>query len=172
MDGEAGPSVANEPHVDDHEGDQGGAEEFLEEWAVTGGARKRRRGQMSTWASGRLLDAHRGFIGTEKLRYQHLSLLVTAMRHFNAICDDASLALVLGTLLQAEVSSCPQFPCSHAQLRGVMTSISSFSSLESGNVGFTVAIPPPCHPLSILGGVHDHLGAPPAPPKHSDARPD
>lgn len=40
---------------------------------------------------------------TKRARYQHLSNLVTCMRHFEATKEDEKLALVLATMLQAEV---------------------------------------------------------------------
>ena len=40
---------------------------------------------------------------TKRARYQHISNLVTCMRHFEATGEDDKLALVLATMLLAEV---------------------------------------------------------------------
>jgi hypothetical protein len=77
------------------------AEHLLEIWGVTGdgGRQKKRKVARFSYNPGR---AHPGFIFTDHIRHQHLANLVTCMRHFDAVRDDAALAAVLATLLEVQ----------------------------------------------------------------------
>ena len=57
----------------------------------------------STFERSPLTHLSLDFRYTKRARYQHISNLVTCMRHFEATKDDEKLALVLATMLQAEV---------------------------------------------------------------------
>ena len=74
-------------------------EQLLEDWGVTGGARKRK----GRSRSGDVSIAHPGFLDAGRARNQHVSNLVAMMRHYESIGDDPSLARVLAVLLQSEV---------------------------------------------------------------------
>ena len=73
---------------------------LLESWGVTSDERRKRKATVQFDPR----KVYPGFIYTDSIKHQHLSNLVACMRHFNAIRDDASLAAVLATLLEAQVS--------------------------------------------------------------------
>lgn len=76
--------------------------EFLTAWGANNDKRRKRLRASVNYEPRR---AYPGFQFTETVRHQHIVNLVACMRHFEATRDDASLAAVLGTLLQAEVSN-------------------------------------------------------------------
>jgi hypothetical protein len=77
----------------------GEVDDLLEMWGVTSnGGRQKRKARIHYDAR----KIHPGFIYTDSIKQQHMANLVTSMRHFDAIRDDASLAAVLATLLEAQ----------------------------------------------------------------------
>lgn len=72
---------------------------LLEIWGVTSdGGRQKRKAKIHYDAR----KVHPGFIYTDNIKHQHMANLITCMRHFDAIRDDASLAAILATLLEAQ----------------------------------------------------------------------
>ena len=88
-----------------------GAEDDLDEddsqlGLTAAGCPRKRRNPLTAPLQLHVREAYPGFMETNQARYQHLANLVASMRHFSAIRDDAGLAAVLATLLQAEVRPC------------------------------------------------------------------
>ena len=74
-------------------------DELLSSWGVNSDNPRKRKASVKFEPA----RAYPGFQFADCVRHQHLVNLVACMRHFEAIRDDASLAAVLATLLQAEV---------------------------------------------------------------------
>jgi hypothetical protein len=73
---------------------------LLEIWGVSGdGGRQKRKAARVQYDARKV---HPGFIYTDNIKKQYLANLVICMRHFDAIRDDASLAAILATLLEAQ----------------------------------------------------------------------